>query len=170
MSRHIDAVTSLIDQVLDVGQQHTDEASYGDDHGPGRCWRGPAPADDDSTSGLCAGCRSFLLEDSDDDPAERGRGVRPGGDLLALSGGSRWTVRTALNDGSGAEVSTVFLVIDHNHGFGLDDPGIWYETMVFGGSLDGHQWRYSTRADAEAGHQRVCAMDHTGEPADEAVF
>jgi hypothetical protein len=47
-------------------------------------------------------------------------------------------------------VSTVFLGLDHNF-FG-DGPPILWETMIFGGSLDQDQWRYSSRAAAEAGH------------------
>lgn len=52
-------------------------------------------------------------------------------------------------------VSTVFLGIDHNH-FG-DGPPILWETMVFGGLLDGTQRRYESRADAYVGHQEICA-------------
>ena len=47
------------------------------------------------------------------------------------------------------EVSTVFLGLDHN--FGADKP-ILYETMVFGGELDGEQVRYATKAEALVGH------------------
>ena len=32
-----------------------------------------------------------------------------------------------------------------------------FETMVFGGELDGSQWRYATRGEAIAGHEAVCA-------------
>jgi len=54
-----------------------------------------------------------------------------------------------------AEVSTVFLVINHN--FGLEGPPLIFETRVFGGDLDGEQWRYSTEAEAIAGHEEVVA-------------
>lgn len=47
------------------------------------------------------------------------------------------------------EVSTVFLGIDHNW---LDGPPLLFETMVFGGPLDGEQDHYSTWTEAEAGH------------------
>ena len=54
-----------------------------------------------------------------------------------------------------AEVSTVFLGLDHNfHEIG---PPILWETMVFGGFLDGEQARYSSRQDAVDGHHKMCA-------------
>lgn len=46
-------------------------------------------------------------------------------------------------------VSTVFLGLDHNF-FG-GEP-ILFETMIFGGPLDGEQWRYRTYDEAERGH------------------
>ena len=49
-----------------------------------------------------------------------------------------------------AEVSTVFLGLNHNW-FGTGPP-ILFETMVFGGLLDGEMDRYATLADARAGH------------------
>lgn len=48
------------------------------------------------------------------------------------------------------EVSTVFLVLDHNH-FGEGAPVLW-ETMVFGGPLDARLWRFASREQAEQGH------------------
>jgi hypothetical protein len=48
-----------------------------------------------------------------------------------------------------ARISTVFLGLDHN--FSGGDP-LLFETMVFGGPLDGRMWRYKTYADAEFGH------------------
>jgi hypothetical protein len=47
-------------------------------------------------------------------------------------------------------VSTVFLGIDHRH-FG-NGPPLLFETMVFGGVLDGHMWRYASWDDAATGH------------------
>ena len=48
-------------------------------------------------------------------------------------------------------VSTVFLEIDHRYlGDGLS---MIFETMIFGGPLDQHQWRYSSYDDAETGHK-----------------
>ena len=51
-------------------------------------------------------------------------------------------------------VSTIFRGLSH----GLDDtePVLW-ETMVFGGKLDGLCERYASRADALAGHAAVVA-------------
>jgi hypothetical protein len=55
----------------------------------------------------------------------------------------------ALTKLDGAEVSTVFLGLDHSFG---DGPPLLFETMVFGGVCDQEQDRYSTWAEAEAGH------------------
>jgi hypothetical protein len=51
-------------------------------------------------------------------------------------------------------VSTVWLGLDHS--FGGARPLI-FETMVFGPGhpMDQEQWRYSTEAEARAGHERV---------------
>lgn len=51
-------------------------------------------------------------------------------------------------------VSTVFLGLDHAHNGG---PPVLWETMVFGGDLDGEQERYTSRADAVAGHAAMVA-------------
>lgn len=53
-------------------------------------------------------------------------------------------------------VSTVFLGLNHNH-FGKGDP-ILFETMVFGGPLDGEQHRYCTYDEAERGHAEMVAQ------------
>jgi hypothetical protein len=47
-------------------------------------------------------------------------------------------------------VSTIFLGLDH--AFTLGAVPVLWETMIFGGPLDEYQERYSSRADAEAGH------------------
>ena len=52
-------------------------------------------------------------------------------------------------------VSTVFLGLDHNFGTG---PPWLFETMVFGGDFDQYQYRYSTWAEAEAGHAVAVGM------------
>jgi hypothetical protein len=52
-------------------------------------------------------------------------------------------------------VSTVFLGLDHNYG-GKGPPILW-ETLVFGGVLDGEMERYSSREAALRGHQELCA-------------
>ena len=49
-----------------------------------------------------------------------------------------------------SRVSTVFLAIDHNHA--RRGAPIVFETMVFGGPLDGDQWRYCTLDEAKEGH------------------
>jgi len=49
-------------------------------------------------------------------------------------------------------VSTVFLGLNYNYG---DGPPLLFETMVFGGKLDQEQWRYSTYAEAEKGHDEA---------------
>lgn len=51
------------------------------------------------------------------------------------------------------QVSTVFLAMDHSW---LDGPPILYETLVFGGPLDGEMERYTSRAEALEGHQEMC--------------
>lgn len=50
-------------------------------------------------------------------------------------------------------VSTVFLGLDYSFGEG---PPLLWETMVFGGPLNGRMARYSSVDDAFAGHQRIC--------------
>lgn len=66
------------------------------------------------------------------------------------------------NDTTGLKirVSTVFLGLDH--GFYHGDPRppgykpVLWETMVFGGVLDGEQDRYTSLDDAIRGHQDMC--------------
>jgi len=65
-------------------------------------------------------------------------------------------------------VSTVFLVVDH--AFGCGPPVLW-ETVVFLRANAGpdelgyeqYQERYTSRADAEAGHKRIVAKLLNGE-------
>lgn len=52
-----------------------------------------------------------------------------------------------------SKVSTVFLGINHGN---LGPKDLWFETMVFGGQLDGETHRYETFEQAEAGHDTVC--------------
>jgi len=54
-----------------------------------------------------------------------------------------------LND---CKVSTVFLGLDHNM---LGERKDLFETMVFGGKLNGEQNRYSTWEEAECGHRKM---------------
>jgi len=51
-----------------------------------------------------------------------------------------------------SEISTVFLGLDHS--FGESNP-ILFETMVFGGTLDGEQNRYHTKKEALKGHKEM---------------
>lgn len=51
-------------------------------------------------------------------------------------------------------VSTIFLGLDHN--FSGGEP-ILFETMIFGGPLDGEQWRYHTYDEAKRGHVEAVA-------------
>ncbi len=46
-------------------------------------------------------------------------------------------------------VSTVFLGINHNW---IGTKPLWFETMIFGGQQDEYCERYSTAAEARAGH------------------
>jgi hypothetical protein len=73
-------------------------------------------------------------------------------------------VKRDADEESGWLVSTVFLGLDHN--FSSVGPPILFESMVFkkrkdDGKLTGEESiceRYSTWAEAEAGHNRICSM------------
>jgi len=52
----------------------------------------------------------------------------------------------------GVTVSTVFLGLDFSFG---DGPPLLFETMIFGGPHDQYQERYTTRAEAIAGHTKA---------------
>jgi hypothetical protein len=54
----------------------------------------------------------------------------------------------------GCTVSTVFLGIDHAFRGG---PPVLWESMIFGGALDGMQRRYISRANAISGHEILVA-------------
>jgi len=57
--------------------------------------------------------------------------------------------------GISADVSTVFLGLDHGWG---DGPPILFETMIFGGPHDQRQWRYSTIEEAREGHKAAVRL------------
>lgn len=63
-----------------------------------------------------------------------------------------------------ASVSTIFLGLDHNH-YSTGPPVLW-ETMVFGGALNGECQRYTSKLEALIGHQEMCermmALDPPG--------
>lgn len=62
---------------------------------------------------------------------------------------SRVVAQTHVRDKVG--VSTVFIGIDHR--FDDKGPPLLFETLIFGGKLDGDMWRYSSWDDAEVGHE-----------------
>ena len=57
--------------------------------------------------------------------------------------------QTAIDDD--IRVSTVWLGLDHN--FAIGGEPLIFETMIFGGVNDMDMWRYSTEAEARAGHE-----------------
>ena len=61
-----------------------------------------------------------------------------------------------------AEVSTVFLGLDHQHWRG--SPPLLFETMIFGGPHDEYQRRYSTNEEAIAGHAEAVALAQNPDP------
>lgn len=65
-----------------------------------------------------------------------------------LENGSNRTL--ALTKGKGWKVSTVFLGLDH--GFGISKAPVLWESMVFGGPLDGQMRRYDDWERAHTGH------------------
>jgi hypothetical protein len=60
----------------------------------------------------------------------------------------RWIGFTQIT--SEISVSTIFVGVDHR--FGGKGPPLLFETMIFGGPLDGYQWRYASYDDAQTGH------------------
>jgi hypothetical protein len=54
----------------------------------------------------------------------------------------------------GCQISTIF--IGFNSSMGNERPEL-FETMVFGGELDGKYVRYSTRQEAKNGHEEMVA-------------
>ena len=83
--------------------------------------------------------------------------------------GSKEKRRVARDVICGFVVSTVFLAIDHSHGFG--PKPLWFETMVFRAdsneemiaTLDYEQARYTTWQEASEGHKRICELVRRGE-------
>lgn len=60
-------------------------------------------------------------------------------------------------------VSTIFLGIDHNFGFGPDKDPLLFETMIFGGDersdfAESYCERYHTWGEAEAGHAQAVIL------------
>lgn len=76
---------------------------------------------------------------------------------------SWWRKRTEVN---GAVVSTVWLGINHN--FSDEGPPIAWETMIFyDPDYEDWQWRYETREEAFAAHDRIVAKLIEGSLRDE---
>lgn len=76
-------------------------------------------------------------------------------------------------NGDEVRLSTVFLGLDHRFSsrpwiLRGDEPVLW-ESMVFGGPLDGKQLRYCSRADAIAGHAYLLGLAHGPPPLDAAT-
>ena len=61
---------------------------------------------------------------------------------------------------NGVKVSTVFLGLDHN--FDQHGPPLLFEAMVFGGPMHGDCARFATRAEALAGHAKMCEEVRAG--------
>jgi hypothetical protein len=66
---------------------------------------------------------------------------------------NRTVARTYLNRRKHIFVSTVFLGIDH--GFPWHNTKLWFETMVFGTSINEAMERYETYDEAVRGHARM---------------
>ena len=75
---------------------------------------------------------------------------KPEPDLMAwakwFETGDRIVARTKVGE---AEVSTVFLGLDHSPGASVP---LLYETLIFGGPHDGESERYATKEQAQKGH------------------
>ena len=62
-----------------------------------------------------------------------------------------------------SEISTVCLGLDHFFIHAREHVPILFETMVFGGELDGYTRRYATWGEAEAGHKEIIALVRNSE-------
>lgn len=66
--------------------------------------------------------------------------------------------RTQIGD---VTVSTIFLGLDHS--YSDEKKPILYETMVFGGRPDEYMRRYSTKVEAQKGHDEIVEKLKNGE-------
>ena len=90
----------------------------------------------------------------------------PEPDLLAwarwLEDADRRVELTGIEDDAGLKitVSTVFLATDHSFSMASDAAPVLWESMVFGGQHPhgGYCDRYTSRADAEAGHAAIVRL------------
>lgn len=87
--------------------------------------------------------------------------LREWGKLREDRKGPEARVRVGLDIIGEAEVSTVWLGMDHGWGQG---PPLIFETMIFGGPHDQWQDRYSTEEAATAGHRAVVEALRNGTP------
>ena len=80
--------------------------------------------------------------------------IRPEPDLLVWAEwyetGDRIIAQTETRD---AHISTVFLGLDHSFGLFPDEPPVLWETMIFGGVMDGEFQRYQSEEEARKWHQ-----------------
>lgn len=83
---------------------------------------------------------------------ENGNPQPMGHDLSAWLKEMRKNRRVAFDEVGVSTVSTVFCGVDRSLGRG---PPLVFETMVFGGVLDGSEQLYSTREQALAGHKQL---------------
>lgn len=83
-----------------------------------------------------------------------GKNVIPEPDVIkwaqAFETQNRKVAHTVINKRRNIVVSTVFLGIDHG-----DTKRLWFETLIFGTSIDGTMNRYETWDEAERGHQKM---------------
>lgn len=87
-------------------------------------------------------------------------------DLLADPIKCRVAHTTIVTSKGRLTVSTVFLVLDHNHSGG-GAPVLW-ESMIFGGPIDQDQRRYTSREEALAGHAELVTLVRTACEMDDA--
>lgn len=81
---------------------------------------------------------TYVKDNGEQDPAERKVG------------------HTNLNRRKHIFVSTVFLPF--NHSWSPESTPQWFETMIFGTSMDGWQRRYETHEQAERGHREAVGL------------
>ena len=85
-----------------------------------------------------------------------GKKAVPCNDIIAWGKYFQTADRKVAKDSIGdVDISTVFLGLDHNWG---DGPPLLFETLVFGGSMDGEMERYPSWTDAVMGHKRMVKL------------
>lgn len=96
--------------------------------------------------------KQFVLDGTTPVPVDFGDWIKWTKEQHEARPGHKHVANTEIN---GITVSTVFLGLDHSWGGGTP---ILFETMIFGGEHDQFQERYSTWAEAEAGHRAACEL------------